>query len=441
MSRPPVRGSRMVRTEGGGVAGRFDLVVVGGGPAGAVAAWLAARDGRRVALIDPEDTPPRLEGLGLRLQGWLRRNGLYDAAGMGAVAARRSSLWAGTASAANAEVIVERAAMDAWLRNAARRAGATLLRGTAAPRPGGVLMADGGTVAARMVFDARGRRAHRQRPRARGPATVAIGAALGVPADTPASTLVLPLDEGWLWLACPGGPRAWVQLTLDAADPQGRTPCERLAAGLDAAAARLPPLRQVGPLLVRDAAAVLPAAAASLEVVPVGDAVAAMDPLSGHGMFWAVSSALAATAVRRTLERADNAATRRLALRFLDQRQGDVYLRQARLGRDFIRSEAARAHLPFWSRRAAFPDDAPLDVGEGAAIARRVVVADGRLAEAEVLVTRHSPAGVAWIGDRPAATLFRAWCEGAGRDELARRFDRAGAIFPDWLARETGGGR
>ncbi|HRO15301.1 MAG TPA: FAD-dependent oxidoreductase, partial [Paracoccus sp. (in: a-proteobacteria)] len=36
------------------------MVVVGGGPAGAVAAWLAARDGQRVALLDPDRTPFRL---------------------------------------------------------------------------------------------------------------------------------------------------------------------------------------------------------------------------------------------------------------------------------------------------------------------------------------------------------------------------------------------
>ncbi|MGB2892980.1 MAG: FAD-dependent oxidoreductase, partial [Albidovulum sp.] len=35
------------------MARHFDLVITGGGPAGAVAAWHAARDGRRVALIDP----------------------------------------------------------------------------------------------------------------------------------------------------------------------------------------------------------------------------------------------------------------------------------------------------------------------------------------------------------------------------------------------------
>ena len=69
-----------------------------------------------------------------------------------------------------------------------------------------------------------------------------------------------------------------------------------------------------------------------LSVLPIGDASAAMDPLSGHGMFWAVSSALAAAAVRRTLAAGRDAAGDTLARRFLGQRATDLFLRQARIG-------------------------------------------------------------------------------------------------------------
>ena len=41
------------------MAGQADLVVIGGGPAGAVSAWLAARDGARVVLVDPDRAPAR----------------------------------------------------------------------------------------------------------------------------------------------------------------------------------------------------------------------------------------------------------------------------------------------------------------------------------------------------------------------------------------------
>jgi flavin-dependent dehydrogenase len=416
---------------------QFDLVITGGGPAGAIAAWHAARDGRRVALIDPDMPVPRLEGIGPRLHHWLEQVGLYDGAAMEAVRLTRISRWGGSTYGRNVETVVERTAFDRHLRGAAVAAGAELVTATAQPRPGGAVLAGGTEIAGRMVFDARGRKALGRRPNAaRGPATIAIAAALRLAPGTAQAAHVLPLDDGWLWLASLGDGRGWVQLTQDAADPAGRDPLARLAAALAGARDHLPEVTGIdGAALVRDSSVVLPVPATALEVIAIGDAVAGMDPLSGHGMFFATSSALAATAVRRTLEAGDDRESRDLALRFLNQRLDLLYLRQARLGRDFIRSEAARADLPFWSRRAAFPDDLPMEAAAtGDRIARRIVVEDGRLTEAEVLIPPHAPGGVAWVEGQPAAAVWRAMEAGAGRDELAGRFGRAGEIVAAWFA-------
>ena len=417
--------------------GQFDLVITGGGPAGAIAAWHAARDGRRVALIDPDMPVPRLEGIGPRLHHWLEQVGLYDGDAMQAVRLTRISRWGGSTYGRNVETVVERTAFDRHLRRAAVAAGAELVTATAQPRPGGAVLADGTGVAGRMVFDARGRKALGRRPNAaRGPATIAIAAALRLAPGEARAAHVLPLDDGWLWLAGLGDGKGWVQLTQDAADPAGRDPLARLAAALAGARDLLPEVTGIdGAALVRDSSVVLPVPVADLDVIAIGDAVAGMDPLSGHGMFFATSSALAATAVRRTLEAQDDAETRTLALRFLNQRLDLLYLRQARLGRDFIRSEAGRLHLPFWSRRAAFPDDLPLETEAPAdPVARRIVVEDGRLAEAEVLVTPHAPGGVAWVEGQPAAAVWRAIEAGASREQIADRFGRGGEIVAAWAA-------
>ncbi len=415
----------------------FDLVITGGGPAGAIAAWHAARDGRQVALIDPDAPVHRLEGIGPRLHHWLVEAGLFDAAAMQARRLTRVSRWGSSEYSENVETVVERTALDRHLRRAAEAAGAHLITATGQPLPGRAVLADGTEIAGRLVFDARGRKALGRRPNAaRGPATVAIAAALDLAPATGRAAFVLPLDDGWLWLASLGGGLGWVQLTQDAADSEGRDPLARLAAALDAAGGPLPEVVGIrGTPLVRDSSVVLPLPVDDLDVIAIGDAVAGMDPLSGHGMFFATSSALAATAVRRTLEVRDDAETRALALRFLNQRLDLLYLRQARLGRDFIRSEAARADLPFWSRRAAFPDDLPMEAAAtGERIARRIVVEDGRLTEAEVLIPPHAPGGVAWVEGQPAAAVWRAMEAGAGRDELAGRFGRAGEIVAAWFA-------
>lgn len=418
----------------------FDVVIAGGGPAGAIAAWHAASDGRRVALVDPDEPMPRIEGMGPRLHHWLEQVGLFDAQAMQAQQLVRQSRWGGTEYRQNVETVVERTALDRHLRRAAQAAGARLVVSTARPRPGRVELADGNILEGAMVLDARGRKALARQQTGgiarRGPATIAIAAALDLAPGSPDGALVQPLDDGWLWLANLGNGRGWVQLTQDTVDPAGRDPMTRLRDALAADSDALPGILGIaGAPLVRDSSVVVPVPVTDLDVIAIGDAVAGMDPLSGHGMFFAISSALAVTAVRRTLERQDDRASRDLALRFLNERQGLLYQRQARLGRDFIRTETARAQLPFWSRRICFPDDLPLDPEPNRHhIARRIVVKDGRLADSEVLVTPHQPGGVAWVEGHPAAAICRAIEGGASSAQLHRRFGRAGAIVTAWLA-------
>lgn len=418
------------------MAGQADLVVLGGGPAGAVAAWLAARDGARVVLIDPDRAPSRIEGLSPRLADWLLRSGL-GCPSLGRVS--RRSHWAGTSHADNHEILVARPDLDRHLRDCARAAGAELVVDIATPGRGGARLASGRRIEAALVLDARGRRGAGREGTRRGPATIAIGGWLDGPPDSPAQSMVVPFDEGWLWFAGSGGGRAWVQVTLDAAEGTGAPPARRLARALSCCADRLPAgFRADGALpVVRECSPVLSPLPDDLSVLPIGDAAAAMDPLSGHGMFWAVSAALAADAVRRTLAVGPDRKGRDLARRFLVQRGQDIFLRQARIGRDFIRAETGRAALRFWRARAGFPDDAPAHDGAAAVTTRRqVVVRDRRLAEAEVLVSPRSPGGVAWFLGLPAADLWRAHAAGEDPGRLVQRFGPRAAGFPDWLAQE-----
>lgn len=419
------------------MAEQVDLVVIGGGPAGAMSAWLAARDGARVILVDPDRAPARVEGLSPRLLAWLQRSGPGCPPQMSLLRVPRRSLWAGSAFEGNHEILVSRPDLDRHLRACARKAGAELVIGTASPLPGRARLASGRCIEAPLILDARGRRAVPREGTRRGPPSVAIGNWVHGPADTPPQSIVLPFDLGWLWFACSGGGRAWVQVTLDAADGAKASPARRLAHALDCCAARLPAgfgLAGTAPV-VRECSPVLSRVPADLSVLPVGDAAAAMDPLSGHGMFWAVSGALAAAAVRRSLK--DDADSRALARQFLTERARDIFLRQARLGRDFIRSETRRAALPFWRTRAGFPDDEPAHGRiEETTTRRQVVVRDGRLAELDVLVSPRSPGGVAWFGDLPAADLWRAHASGDDTERLVQRFGRGAEGFQNWLARE-----
>jgi len=421
-----------------------DLIVLGGGPAGAVAAWLAARDGLRVALIDPCSGAERIEGMSPRLQTWLSRQGLlagFDGL-IGPLA--RVSHWGTAARSDNGEWVVSRTSLDAHLRAQAVAAGATLraTSGRIAERSGGlvhVALADGTALAARTVFDARGRKAHAGRaPLRRGPATLSIcgWVATDVQAGPPAIA-IMPIRQGWIWVARTAPDRAWVQVVGDA--EAATRPAERLKEALRDAAPLALTNAYLCPdsLVVRDSAPVLLPMDEDLAVLPIGDAAAAGDPLSGHGQFWAVSSALAATAVRRSRAARPGPETDALARRFLAGRLQQVFLRQARVGRDFIRMIPTFEDAPFWVRRHGFPDEVPLHSATADfETERAVVVRDGLLEEAETLITPASPTGVAWFGKIPAVEAWQAVRDGQPVSQMVARWGEAARYLPQIIASE-----
>jgi flavin-dependent dehydrogenase len=423
-----------------------DLGVLGGGPAGAVAAWLAAKDGLDVVLVDPCAAPDRIEGMSPRLHAWLAGRGLL--AGFDGLVGplTRISHWGESVRSENSEWLVSRAALDAHLRAAAVSAGAVLHRmsGRVAGRGSGavrIALADGAELTAHRLFDARGRKAHAgRRALRRGPSTLSICGWVETVAEGgagPLSVSILPIRDGWLWLARVTPDRAWVQFVGDADAPG--PPIARLEAALREVADRVPRTGRIAAdgLVVRDSAPVLMPPARELSVLPIGDAAAAGDPLSGHGQFWAVSSALAATAVRRSLAARPGAATEALARRFLADRMEEVFLRQSRVGRDFIRIMAPFREAPFWARRQDFPDNAPLHAASaGFETGRAVVVRDGLLEEADILKTPASPSGVAWFGAIPAVEAWRAVSAGMPVERMVARWGDAARQLPQIIARE-----
>jgi len=393
----------------------YDCVVAGGGPAGAFAAREMTRAGRKVLIVDPATGRPRLEGLSERVAQLLRSRGLEDALATASAPAPRSVDWAGLKRSANGERLVRRPAFDAALRRAAVDAGAELIRarvgriGKADPEQGVTLkLSTGETVAARLMIDARGRQAPSSR-RLKGPQTLSISGHVEA-APVSARTHVAAAPEGWLWLAEVPGFGRWLQISVAAGSLAGtgeaalRDRVTRFLSqpGIGDLAG---PLGFRSPLLARNAGLVLSAPELKLPVIPVGDAAVAIDPLSGHGLFWALSSALAAVPMALTvLENPVQGAE--LAARFYRDRVVETFWRQARVARDFYRLERGYADEPFWAGRAVWPDDEPVHaVPQSAALERRVVVENNRLAERDVLITLQDPGGVAFVAGLPVGDL------------------------------------
>lgn len=351
-----------------------EIAIAGGGPAGAIAAILLARAGAQVTLFQGRFGADRVEGAGQRLVAALRAQGLA-VEGLGPLVERRVD-WGSLTGAPNREHLLARPRFDAGLVAQAADEGVQVVR-TPIKRvsPGRIETADG-TVTAGLVFEARGRRAPVARSRRRGVPTVSIAA----PVAAFEGAAITALPEGWLWQIGDGA-RGWAQITVDADCAKDPDTAWRTAG-----------LAPLGTLIVRASELRLSAPELDPALPRLGDAAVAMDPLSGHGMFWALGSALMAGPMAAAL--LDGQAD--LAERFYEDRVVETFQRQARLGRDFYR--AAGRDGAFWAQRSAWPDALPAEAApEAPRLDTRVVVRAGRLTEAQVLITLQDPTGAAFV--------------------------------------------
>ncbi|MDJ0896402.1 MAG: FAD-dependent monooxygenase [Alphaproteobacteria bacterium] len=410
------------RTKNGGNSADCDVVVAGAGPAGVLTAVGLARLGRNVVLLTGGRRRPRIEGLSKRVVDVLQRNGLDNAAAAIGPAVPREAVWNGEAGARNVEHVTSRGALDAALLRDAEAAGVRIegvRRLTAQVRKAGIeveCVSQDDTpfrVGARLFIEARGRAAPcpklRQR---RGPETTALTRRI-IAGGAEACTAVESFADGWAWYVA-DGEDAFLQIFLDSSDGLPKRP--ELAGLFDRAATGLPLIQELigggqasGAVATRNATPYMAKDLLTDAALRVGDAALAVDPLSGHGVFEALGSALAATAVANTLlvrpERAD------LARRFYKERAETVFLRSCRIGRDFYALETRWRNRAFWKARAGWPDQKPAHPSEGldqAAVLPRPVVEAGLVVERRVVVTPDQPRGIWRIDEVPLAELLDA---------------------------------
>ncbi|ENO84370.1 flavin-dependent monooxygenase QhpG, partial [Thauera linaloolentis] len=265
------------------------------------------------------------------------------------------------------------------------------------------------------VVEARGRAAPGGGlPRVRGAETVSLLQYWQGPPGL-AHSAVQSCGDGWAWMAALADGRRYLQLTLDvrsAALPPKKALAGYCAARLREIAAAEPFLRDAEPVgepHARTSTPVLNEVLAGGDWIRVGDAAMAVDPLSGNGIFQALSSALQAPAVVATLRH--DPARAALARQFHQQRIEHLFYRFARIGRDFYAAEHQWTDSPFWAARRGWPDGAPLHAEVTPAsvdIVRRSVVAHGRITEEEVVVTPDQPLGVWHLEGVALAPLLRA---------------------------------
>jgi len=423
-----------------------DILVLGGGPAGVVVAAQLAKLGYHVILATERMRPPAVEGLSERGVEGLRAAGFERS--LQAVGARacRIAYWNGTDAAANQEHIVDRRLFDVALRRDAVALGVEVVYGRV-----GRSETDGQQyrvqlhrrgqsqllLAADYLVEARGRRAPLSGGvRVHGPATVSLARVWKSTRPRP-QTVVASFADGWIWYGAGNDSRSVLQIIVASQNRRltGRSALtslyDQLLKDADDVGHLIANARPVGPIIVRNAGPMFTEPLVGERYLRVGDAGVAMDPLSGHGLYEAFGSALAAAPVINTILRQSERA--HLAQEFFYERAMDVFYRSARTGRAFYAMERQWPDRPFWAERREWPDrhpaHAPAGKGE-ASIRIRAVIRNHLVDEQEVIVTPDHPRGVWQVAGVALVPLLRYLQSQRHResdlDHLATRFATEG---------------
>ncbi|WP_248743369.1 MULTISPECIES: NAD(P)/FAD-dependent oxidoreductase [unclassified Pseudomonas] len=404
------------------------ILILGAGPAGAAVALGLRRLGYAVTLVSEWRRFAALEGVSQRVLEALRSAGLNHGLANARLPSQRQVSWNGQQHAQNIECLLDRPAFDRGLREDLWVAGVEVIEGRVLnvlfSSEGHQVELDGGQMlTADFLVEARGRQAPASGKGLRGPETVSLlnrwQGASGVTASA-----VESLEDGWAWMARRDDGQCYWQWTVDVASAglpgkaQLLDHCRARRQASDFAQAFFAGgVESELQLHARSSTAILAPQVCGENWIRVGDAAMAVDPLSGNGIFQSLSSALQAPVVINTLLRKPERAA--LAQRFHRQRVEQLFLRFARIGRDFYADEQRWLEQPFWQARRQWPD---AEMAHAAAdfaalrIERMPVLNDGFVDEAEVVITADQPLGIWHVQGVELAPLVRRL-----RDEPADR--------------------
>ena len=430
-----------------GVEWHATVGILGGGPAGAALAMRLARLGHSVVIVTDGRTRYGLQGVSRRTLEALTELRAAEALRIVGPPAPRLVLWNGAEASPNDESLIDRRDLDRALLRDAVKAGAECIFATARPTaaPSGLLEVvrrDGETVkvAATLWVDARGRSVLRAAAiEAAGPPTVAVQQHFRSPTGSARSGIVSVVD-GWCWVGVREDGYGVVQYTTSR--QRGALAWLRSADLPATIADRYPALRRL--LSGTRPAGAVRAHPAGLALVsaepppfPAGDALLAPDPLSGHGLYEALSGSCYIAAAVNTFLRVPNDAA--LARRFVRERARERYAVLVAMSARVHCQETRWSTQPFWAERQQAPQATATAPAATGIVHGAAVLDHDRIVAADVVVTPDCPRGVWRVHDVPVVDLLRRLRDGQSLEMAASALgvplDR-GAQAAQWLERE-----
>ena len=426
------------------------VIVVGAGPAGVASAILLKRLGYDVEVVGPISCTSRLEGLSPRVLEGFRLLGCQEVVDAMGPMWSRTSLWGGNEVEVNGEYVTDRAILDSTLidelesrqidhrnwsvRHLEFKEGGCVLTGDDPSR----------TLSCDFIVDARGRTApKRGRVLAAGPANVALAQRARIPEwKGQRKTLIEPFESGWAWSSIDrdGVINLQIFTTKSAVESLTRSNLSGLYKRL---CRRLPqhsrllsgatPLTQVS---VRGCQSTLRSNIIGPGYICIGDAAMTVDPLSGHGIFEALSSAFAAVPVINTVlqhpERED------LARNYYRSRASSIFKQRKNSCVEISLAESRWQERPFWLAQQEWTGSIFDDDALAPGFVSKPVVENNLIVERSVFVGSAHPRGVRFVDEidlhklyseikRSEAQDFRCIAEKMGADQ------RKVATAYEWL--------
>lgn len=411
---------------------RYEVAIVGGGPAGSALAWLMARSGASVLLLDDgrhRPSAPR-ETLLAAAEAGLQRAGLWQFAAAAALpdAFQHGAIWGSDElvwrEPGQNGLLLQRGAFDEALRIAANAEGVVRIDGARVQTidPSGEALtfveADGRshTIACDRLVLATGRRPRGDlvplQERHRGPETAAFS--LCGTSETASHTAVVEaVPQGWWWWIGDGegGGAATLLCCMQEVAECGARPL--LAAAL--AAARGPVAQLRDPRLVHATRATARVVETTANVLLCGDAAATIDPLASQGVEKALAAADHAAAVLRTAR--DHPAWWPTLREQHARWERGLFAAHAQTSQAFLARETRFVEAPFWRRRLVAASPPPPVPRERLQVAAEVVESEVFVRAgdqfAPVAGARHTTTGDAMshIGYVPVVPVLRAFAQ------------------------------
>ena len=449
-----------------------DVLIAGGGPAGASSALRLAQYGHEVLLLDkgpkgdvkrqhvgeslPSSIRVVLTTLGLELPPELvATRPPSHLVYWGEMQGGRS--WADV-SERESSLLVWRGRFDRFLREKAAAAGVRLVpdavsRVSRSEGAVDVRTVGGAELRGRFFVDATGRSGvlarsyRRKQSRFR---TLALTGHFRTEETSP-PTIVEAFEDGWIWTAPLANGLRDVTVMLEASE--ARSDRSILFASALGGARNVSSLVSgaslSGPLRGIDATPYDASRFCGADFLLVGDAASFLDPLSAHGVHKAMDGALvAAVSAHTILERPERASD---AADFYNRREGNIYRITTERLRALYRQETRFSARPFWRKRSEGPvadaarpaPRAPLDKNQalrGSGVVAEAAVVEGDFIERrEVLVAPGQERPVRFLGPVCLPELYKEVVSTGSALEAARRspvgLERALAAV-DWLYRE-----